>query len=863
MDDSPRQLKRRKLDAPSRNVSSPLPSKPHTPGTLRRSTRRITSLHNAENHASAPANGSPRARRSLTEEKDVYDNVDGALDTPAKRLRERLRTQFHESDPSPKKTGSAPKEPVSRTRGGKEFGNGTTNGTSKRKWTSRTAGSETKSGASKEVEEAVETDGEDELAAGLTTPSSRKIRKEAVNGTNGRSTPFNPRTRTSTRIAAHSNPNRAKGHVSPSPSGAMRRRQPQAALFTHEGSEDQEEMDLVDADADSHQGVPDQRSEWPNVKAVSKARATGRRTRNRADHDENAIGSPLLGQNNPTTGRRKRNNADHDGIDTDLPHSEESGLESEVDGIVGMEKDDVVPGQINGNIQDDQEQSDGEIETAEVLEETSPFLSNRNQGRSILSPRKKVQADSNGGLTLLKSIVVERLTAKRPTPLVGLDDEYRNVYQLVENTVVAGEGNSMLVIGARGSGKTALVSKVLSGISKEHREEFHTVRLNGFIHTDDKLALREIWRQLGKEMELEEDSLGKNYADTLSKLLALLSHPSEQTGEETEQVAKAVVFVMDEFDLFALHPRQTLLYNLFDIAQSRKAPIAVLGLTTRIDVSESLEKRVKSRFSHRYVHLSLPKTFTAFQETCKAALSLQLEDLNIEERAILSKSTAVTPKTAKNSKPANILAAWNSSISTLFATKAFITSHLGPIYYRSKSIKEVLTSLLTPTALLAPSTFPPSPSAFFTPNPSIASPTNALAPPDSKLALLPNLSHVQLALLIAAARLDVVLDTDTCNFNMAYAEYVSLAAKVRMQSAAGGAVASGGATRVWGKEVAMREWERLVRWELVVPVVGLGAGAGGAGAMVRVDMALEEIIPSVQAAGGQMDRVLEKWCRQI
>jgi origin recognition complex subunit 4 len=98
---------------------------------------------------------------------------------------------------------------------------------------------------------------------------------------------------------------------------------------------------------------------------------------------------------------------------------------------------------------------------------------------------------------------------------------------------------------------------------------------------------------------------------------------------------------------------------------------------------------------------------------------------------------------------------------------------------------------------------------------------------------------------------------------MAYAEYVSLAAKARMQNAAGGAVASGGATRVWGKEVAMREWERLVRWELVVPVVGLGAGAGAAGAMVRVDVALEEIVPSVVAGGGQMDRVLEKWCRQI
>jgi origin recognition complex subunit 4 len=32
------------------------------------------------------------------------------------------------------------------------------------------------------------------------------------------------------------------------------------------------------------------------------------------------------------------------------------------------------------------------------------------------------------------------------------------------------------------------------------------VKLNGFIHTDDKLALKEIWRQLGREMEVEDDN---------------------------------------------------------------------------------------------------------------------------------------------------------------------------------------------------------------------------------------------------------------------------------------------------------------------------------------------------------------------
>ena len=91
--------------------------------------------------------------------------------------------------------------------------------------------------------------------------------------------------------------------------------------------------------------------------------------------------------------------------------------------------------------------------------------------------------------------------------------------------------------------------------------------------------------------------------------------------------SRSIVFVIDEFDLFATHARQTLLYNLFDIAQARKAPIAVLGLTTRIDVVESLEKRVKSRFSHRYVYLSLPKSLPAYWDICKQGLSIDDEDM--------------------------------------------------------------------------------------------------------------------------------------------------------------------------------------------------------------------------------------------
>jgi energy-coupling factor transporter ATP-binding protein EcfA2 len=303
-------------------------------------------------------------------------------------------------------------------------------------------------------------------------------------------------------------------------------------------------------------------------------------------------------------------------------------------------------------------------------------------GTSSPKPSTTTQSSSEQQSTL-KNIVLSKLSQRRPIPLKNLDTEYTKVHQLLHATVTAGESNSLLLIGARGSGKTAIVNAVLRDLSRSQKEHFHTIRLNGFIQTDDKLALREIWRQLGREMEISdaEDGGGKSYADTLTMLLALLSHPDEiaATATDGSSVARSVIFIMDEFDLFATHARQTLLYNLLDIAQSRKAPIAVIGLTARIDVTEALEKRVKSRFSHRYVHLSLPKTLSEFVNVGKAALRVDAEDLTFEEKAVLLGGEAGTAlvgskKKARTNSFGSIVEEWNNAIEVseiLFAHHTF------------------------------------------------------------------------------------------------------------------------------------------------------------------------------------------------
>lgn len=463
-------------------------------------------------------------------------------------------------------------------------------------------------------------------------------------------------------------------------------------------------------------------------------------------------------------------------------------------------------------------------------------------------------------LQRFRKILLEKCTGKRPIPLTNLDEEYAKVYSLIDQTITAGESNSMLLIGARGSGKTALIDRILHEQNIKHPGDYHIVRLSGFIHTDDKIALREIWRQLGREMEIEDGETSKNYADTLTTLLALLSHPAETGRDEAGHITKSVIFILDEFELFATHPRQTLLYNLFDIAQSRKAPIAVMGCTTRIDVAETLEKRVKSRFSHRYVHLSMSKSLQAFEQVCRSAVSIRSEELRDDERSELE--AAINGVVAKLQKAAlsatdrqgengeekaksSPLENWNILVDALIKSKT-CASFLTRLFHTNKSIPEFLSSLM-----LAMATLPISntcSSAELLENLATAISSHALHPPDSKLSILESLSSLQLALLICAARLTNIYNSEIVSFALAYEEYKNLASKAKIQASASGAMAQGAGSRVWGKSMAKGAWEGLVECGLI-----LEDGRGG-----RVDVGMEEIGVCGVDLGSWA-----RWCREI
>ncbi|XP_041057564.1 origin recognition complex subunit 4 isoform X1 [Carcharodon carcharias] len=320
-----------------------------------------------------------------------------------------------------------------------------------------------------------------------------------------------------------------------------------------------------------------------------------------------------------------------------------------------------------------------------------------------------------------------------PGKLFGVEAQYKNLMDLLKQTAVYGESNSVLIVGPRGAGKTMLLKSVLKELMemKQVKENLLQVHLNGLLQTDDKIALKEVTRQLQLENVVGDKVFG-SFAENLAFLLEALRKGNRSSS-------RPVLFILDEFDLFAHHRNQTLLYNLLDVAQSAQTPVAVVGLTCRLDVLELLEKRVKSRFSHRQIHLLNTFGFEQYVEIFQQQLSL--------------------PEEFPDGRFAQ---QWNQNIQSLCKDKT-VKDILQKHFNSSKDFRSLHLLLMLALSQVTVS------------NPNIRSTdllaASRLCTTDSKANVLHGLSVLEFCLIIAMKHLNSIYEGEPFNFEMVYNEF--------------------------------------------------------------------------------------------
>jgi len=260
-----------------------------------------------------------------------------------------------------------------------------------------------------------------------------------------------------------------------------------------------------------------------------------------------------------------------------------------------------------------------------------------NHQRAILRALKSPQLDGGNGIG-------------------NVDDEgslgaaQRTLSELVNGTVTRREGNSCLVLGPKGSGKSTvgtlqcsrflLSAHVYSPVQLVENtlvsfaRKAYIVRLSGHAQLSDRAAIREMSRQLelqsGKTFDLEGDDAEADgdEDDPMDHATAALPPAAHILSliSRLPSLPLPTVVVIDGLDLFAAHPRQALLYCLFDAAQSCRADkntgrgIAIIAQTSRVDAVNLLEKRVKSRFSHRVITVSPALPFKDYVAAVRSRL---------------------------------------------------------------------------------------------------------------------------------------------------------------------------------------------------------------------------------------------------
>ncbi|RDD39949.1 Origin recognition complex subunit 4 [Trichoplax sp. H2] len=316
--------------------------------------------------------------------------------------------------------------------------------------------------------------------------------------------------------------------------------------------------------------------------------------------------------------------------------------------------------------------------------------------------------------------------------LIGLQDEQEKLLQLLRLCTLFGESNSILIIEPPASGKTMLIRSAINKLrdTEDVADKYSQVNLNGLIQVDDKLALISIGEQLGVE-DVRDRSI-KSFGETFAYILESYKNGNPKKG--------SIIFILDVFDLFTRHRNQALLYNLFEVCQSAKVSVLVIGVTCRLDVLELLEKRVKSRFSHRQIYLLYAPSFDQYVAVFKSLLKIE----------------------GKGHKPSQTKS-WNNHIEKL-ANDGSVNDILRRLFDYSKDLRLLKNLLVTPVCLIHES------HPNIVPDDIIKSCKHIVK--DYTVLLLQGVSVLELSLIIAMKHLSDKRRTTTFTFEMVYQEYM-------------------------------------------------------------------------------------------
>ena len=423
------------------------------------------------------------------------------------------------------------------------------------------------------------------------------------------------------------------------------------------------------------------------------------------------------------------------------------------------------------------------VETISETTISTPLLpikraSPDNADRINETVKSKIQKSIDPTFQVFKTRLLRHLNQTLPyeeTKVFSyLTETRQEISRILKQSVIQKESHSAIVVGSRNSYKSHLINNELRYLKKEHPEQFIVVRLNGLIHSENT-AIKSIARQLEIELkklnndeegvtplQIEHTTDNKDEDDTnvstgslteiFEKILKLLDATKSHSKKGLNNKAKvSVIFIFDEMDTFAGPVRQTLLYNLFDMVEHSVVPVCILGTTSKLNISEFLEKRVRSRFSQRVIYVPETNDLDEFMLTSRENLSPLVPNPDTEDKRLIIEWNELVENLLKD-ESSQLFSEIQKNYET-FKSQTFLKNSILPMIGCCMSFDELKEAIT---------------SCKFIKDYCINQYQNELT------AMVQTLSDLELAILIAAARTTLKSKDETTNFNIAYVEYSNM-----------------------------------------------------------------------------------------
>jgi len=459
-------------------------------------------------------------------------------------------------------------------------------------------------------------------------------------------------------------------------------------------------------------------------------------------------------------------------------------------------------------------------------------------------------------------------------------------------------------MGERGTGKSLVLRSVIRQLREDHPlQPLTEVYLSGFCVRDDSAALREIARQLhrasggggpadgaaraGAEAAAapaaapaaaaKAAQAPRTFAESMAELRTALqqSMRSAAQGGHATITGRPIILVLDEFDQFAAQNRQMLLYNLYNLIHDAGSRVAIVGVTSCLDATDHLEKRVKSRFSQRTLRFPPLQKSADFIQMLQNALQLPTEPPAPALAPGSAEPGGATPAPAAQPAPDASAATWqqyarrfNVALKLLLRHPT-LTAHLHQMAMVTSDARAflhlgrvALAQLTLEQPFLRVDGF-----CTFLGGGADASAERAAADGQRRgntareMTLL-GLNRLELILVVAMTRL-VKRGVDCFNFERVYDEYQSWVGRDN-SGPSGRAIAPIAATvdRKEAKGTVMIAWERLMQQDLVAEVEGTN---GAAGVALRSEYRMARLLVAEVDAGwvvrehGDSNDELRRW----